>query len=531
MENYNNIDFNKILNRKEDEEEKKSDVSELSISLRKKKINQIISKNRISKIKNDEEKEFGNKELGDLCNLSKSLNEQKDVSKINNILDQLYFFLINFNSPIETDYIDISTLIQHLYTKMIKYKDKECIVSKSFDVFEQIIRLTPSQESGTDKYYRIFNSQYTQIFYQLIDYYQNNKKIMEKIFNFLITLVRQSDEIKEFLMKIPGLYFIQTFFSLDVKYPMHFIKLITSFCTYMQLDDLNMKDFEMLFIEKCDKIISLFYQENHKEPRDVINNIFMFQSVYKCLSYISQSTLKEILDTFLINKNNDITLYEKLLVFVKFDEEHLSFDLLTLTGNLYCSSKREYIQSLIECKSYIWVMDTLLQQFNNNKILKNAAWVLSNFVNVENYRKIFLKENYINDLIVVLKRSVCYEVMNELLSVILNLLDAVNETEIFSFIGSNIVESCCELLLNLKEPNLLKKVLSIINILLMKGDPNIYLGCYYKNKDDKITNVYKYQFDENGLENILNNISVNNKHNTISNIAQNILDHFYNEII
>jgi hypothetical protein len=90
-------------------------------------------------------------------------------------------------------------------------------------------------------------------------------------------------------------------------------------------------------------------------------------------------------------------------------------------------------------------MDTLLQQFNNNKILKNAAWALTNFVNVENYRKIFLKENYINDLIVVLKRSYCYEVMNELLLVILNLLDAVNETEIFSFIGSKIVESCCEL--------------------------------------------------------------------------------------
>ena len=373
MENYNNIDFNKILKRKEDEEEKKSDASELIISLRKKKINQIISKNRISKIKNNEEKEFGNKELGNLCNLSKSLIEQKNVSKINEILDQIYFFLINFNSPIETDYIDISILIQNLYTNMIKYKDNECIISKSFDVFEQIIRLTPSQESGTDKYCRIFNSQYTQIFYQLIDYYQNNKKIIEKIFNFLITLVQKSDEIKEFLMTIPGLYFIQSFFTLDVKYPLLFIKLLTSFCTLIQLDDLKMKDFEILFIEKCDKIISLFYQDNHKEPKDVINNIFMFQSVYKCLSYISQSTIKEILDSFLINKNNDITLYEKLLVFVKFDEEHLSYDLLTLTGNLYCSSKSEYIRSLIECKSYICVMDTLLQQFNNNKILNKYS--------------------------------------------------------------------------------------------------------------------------------------------------------------
>ena len=68
--------------------------------------------------------------MENLCKLSKSLNEQKNVSKINDILDQLYFFLINFNSPIETNFIDISTLIQQLYTKMINYKDKECIVSK-----------------------------------------------------------------------------------------------------------------------------------------------------------------------------------------------------------------------------------------------------------------------------------------------------------------------------------------------------------------------------------------------------------------
>ena len=261
MENYNNIDINKILLKKVDEESKKIEPSELAISLRKKKINKIISKNRILNIKKDIEEEFGNKELEKLCDLSKLLYEEKNISKIIDILDQLYFFFLNFNIPIETNYIDISTIIQHLYTKIIKYKDNEKIVSKIFDVFDQIIRLTPYEEE--EKFCRIFNSQYFQIIYELINYHQNNIKIIEKIFHFLITLNNNSDKIKELLMKNPGLYLIQTIFSLDSKYPTLFIKLITSFCSYKQLDDEIMKDFEIIFIEKCDKIISLFYQENH----------------------------------------------------------------------------------------------------------------------------------------------------------------------------------------------------------------------------------------------------------------------------
>lgn len=526
MENYNNIDINKILLKKIDEESKKIEPSELAISLRKKKINKIISKNRILNIKKDIEEEFGNKELEKLCDLSKLLYEEKNISKIIDILDQLYFFFLNFNIPIETNYIDISTIIQHLYTKIIKYKDNEKIVSKIFDVFDQIIRLTPYEEE--EKFCRIFNSQYFQIIYELINYHQNNIKIIEKIFHFLITLNNNSDKIKELLMKNPGLYLIQTIFSLDTKYPTLFIKLITSFCSYKQLDDEIMKDFEIIFIEKCDKIISLFYQENHNEPKDVINNIFIFQSLFRCLAYISQSINNEILDVFLINKKNDITLYEKLLTFVKFDEEHLSFNLLNITGNLFCSSKIQHIQTLIECKSYEWVMKILLQKFyNNNNIIKNAAWALSNFVNVEIYRIIFLNQNYIKDLIEVLKDNNCYEVKNELLSVLLNLLDALNEDEIYSVIGSNIIRCCCEFLINLKEPNLLKKILLIIKTLLEKGNPNTYLNPYYKNSNNKVTNVLKYRFDKCGLENILNEISFNNKHTIISDIAQLILNHFY----
>ena len=242
------------LNEKEKEELKRKGPSELAISLRKKKINQIIGKDRIPKEINQSEKEIKNYELDKLYNLSKLLYEEENFQKINDILDQLYFFLINIKTPIETSHIDISALIQHLYTKIILNKDKESLISKSFDIFDQIIRLTPSKE---DKYIRIFNQNYSQILYELIDFYQNNNKIMEKIFTFLTSLVLKSNEIKEYLMINPGLYLIQALFSLDTKYPLLFIKLITAFCSYEHLNDRTMKNFEILFIEKCDKIISL----------------------------------------------------------------------------------------------------------------------------------------------------------------------------------------------------------------------------------------------------------------------------------
>ena len=526
INNDNNIfSLNKLINQQEKEELKRIGPSELALSLRKKKINKLVGKNRINKIKNSSEMKFGNNELQKLCDLSKYLYEEKNIDKLNGILDQLYFFLLNFKDPIKTNYIDISNIIQHLYTIMILFKDKESIISKSFDTFEQLIRLTPSNEPN--KYCRIFNEQYSQILYELIDIYQNNKKIAEKIFNFLTILIEKSNKLKEYLMTNTGFYFIQTVFSLDTKYPLPFIKLLTSFCTFNQIHDKKMKEFQIMFLEKCDKIISLFYEENHKDPKDVINNSFLFHNLYKCLSYISQSMNHEIIDGFFITKKNDVSLYEKILTLSKFDKENLSNDILKITGNLYCSSEPKHIHILIECQSYQYIMEILLQQFNNNFTISNAAWALSNFVNSEEYRKIFLKENYINDLIIILRKNYSFEVRNELLSVISNLLSSINEVEIYSFVDSDLIPCCIELLIHLKEPNLLIKVLNIIQLLLFKGDPNIYLDCYYKNTDDKITNIYKYQFDCYGLDNILNNIETNTKNETVLKIVNMINEHYY----
>ena len=54
----------------EKEELKRKGPSELALSLRKKKINQIIGKTRIPKENNLSDKKFGNYELVKLCNLS-----------------------------------------------------------------------------------------------------------------------------------------------------------------------------------------------------------------------------------------------------------------------------------------------------------------------------------------------------------------------------------------------------------------------------------------------------------------------------
>ena len=218
MENIEEFSLEKLEKEKEKEELKREGPSELVLSLRKKKINQRLAQNRLPKERNPSNNEFDGNEMKKLCELSKNLNEEKNNEKTNDILDQIYFFFINFKTPIEPTYIDISGLIQHLYTKMLLYKNNESIISKSFDVFDQIIRLTPYDKNEySDKFIHIFNGKYSQILYELLDLYQKNNKISEKIFYFLTSLVEKSNKVKEYLMVIPGLYLIQSFFSLDTK--------------------------------------------------------------------------------------------------------------------------------------------------------------------------------------------------------------------------------------------------------------------------------------------------------------------------
>ena len=521
---YNNMNLGQI-NERFKEEQKRCGPSELALSLRKKKIEQILSKNRIITDKITSEELFGNNDLRKLCDLSKLLYEEKNILKINEILDHLYFFLLNIKEPISTNYIDRSILIQHLYTKIIAFKDNEILISKSFDVFEEIIRITPSENS--DKFYRIFNEQYIQILYELIDLYQNNRKIVEKLFTFLANLVVRSYKLKEYLMKNPGKYLIQTFFSLDTKYPLFFIKLMASFCNLPYIFFKEVKQFEIMIMEKCENIISLFYEENHTEPKNLINNSILFKNLFKCLSYMTQSINAEVINAFFINDKNEITLYEKILTFTKLNLENLSIEFLKITGNLFCSSNSNHIKNLIECKSYQLVFDILSQQYNNKEIVTLVTWGLSNFVNESDFREIFLKGNYINDLITVLQKFTSYQIILEILVVILNLLDSMEIPETFSLIGTKLVPCCIELLTNLKEPNLLMKVLAIVHLILIKSDPKLYLDEYYKNSDDKMINIFKFQFDYAGLDNILNDISINNKHENVRQTAKMILDHFY----
>ena len=529
------LDENKYFFKKIEEEKnefKCCGPSKLALNLRKRKINEKIGKSRISKSKNPFTVEFGNKELEKLNELSKFLYEQKDIKGIIESLDQLYIFLMNFKDPIKYNYIELSKIIPNLYTKMDSFKDKEIIITKIFDLFDQIIRLTSSYDE-VNKYCLILNKQYFQIILSLIDYYQNNNIIIEKIFNFLSILVEKSEALKIYLMTKPGFYFIQAIFSLDTKYPLFFIKLMYSFCFCKNINDLTMKDFEIMFVEKCDKIITLFYDQNHSEPRIVINNSLLFIKLYKCLSFISRCENKDIMDIFL-NSINNVTLYEKILAFEVFDKEHLAEEVLIIIGNLYCSTDIKHIQILIESNSYQYVMNELTQRFNKNIILENAAWAMVNFVNLEIYRTIFIKNGYINDLIILLKIINSYEVLNEILSIILNLFNGINGTDIYEFTKCDITGCLVYLLKNMKEPNLLNKILIIIKMLLIKGNPNNHLEKYYKNTDNKITNIYLYQFEYCGLYDVLNNLSIQNKHEIVSVYAKDIIDHFfdnYNEKI
>ena len=508
---------------KEKEDLEASGPSELALSLRKNRINKIIGKIRNS----NEEKimRFGKEEIKKLCDLSNILYEEKDEDKIIDILDQTYFFLIRFNQSIKSNYIDLSKIIPHLYTKLALLKEKENIILKIFDILDNIIRLTESNEIMS-KYCRIFNEQYCRTLSAIIEIYQNKSKLTEKFFNFLCNLTQKSDTIKCFLMTEPGFFFLKIVLGLDSKYPNLCMNLMSSFCTYNYEINEKMKDFQILFIEKCNKIITLFYDEDHIDPKNVINNSCIFTHLYKCLSYISLSYNKDVLDIFFIPDRNNVTLFEKMLTFENLDKDHLCNEALKIIGNLFNSNEITHIQNLIEYNSYQYVMDILLEKFNKDNIIKNAAWAMSNFVNNEHYRKIFIQNKYINDLIGIIRSNNNYLVIKDLLYIISNFLEAAQEYEIISLVDSDITSCCSGILTNNCEPTILIMTLKIVNLLLLKGDPNVYYECYYKNSDDKVINPFKYQLECYGIYDILENL-INIKNDDVYEKAQKIIEDYF----
>ena len=109
------------------------------------------------------------------------------------------------------------------------FERNETVLIKIYDVLEEIIKFFHPFDNN-DNCFCLSNEQFFQLIYKLIDIYQNNENIMKKILNFLSNLVEKFDQIKVFLMTIPGCYFIQSILSLDKLYPKYIIKLLNSFC-------------------------------------------------------------------------------------------------------------------------------------------------------------------------------------------------------------------------------------------------------------------------------------------------------------
>lgn len=517
--NYNNKNHQNNIN----------DSLKLTISLRKKKLNQILSQ---SKVKNESylsKQEEENENMSKLCELSKSLFEQKEVDNIINILDKIYFFIKNIKIPLKPNFIKLSSIIPHLYQKISLFEVEEVVIKKIFDIFEEILKFFSFDEIDKENYI-VFNEQYFQLIFRLIELYQNNEKIMKTIFNFLSCVIEKSTYLKEYFMKKPGCCLIQSILSLDVLYPSKVIQLLHSFCNCENLDESTMKEFEIFFIQECNKIISQFYEENLENQKIVFKNSKLFHDLYSCFSFISTSELKEVKDIFLINdKISGVSLFDKIISFEQFDRDNLSIKVLEILVNLFCYEELKYIEILIENNSYQYVMDRLLDNFSNKNIIHEASSALANFVNTPQYKKIFMDNQYLKDIICKIRNNNSYEIIKDLLFIISNFFFAIDEIDILSFIDSDIFVCCIELLINKKEPTILNSVLSIIEILLYKGNPNNILKSFYKESEEGVINPFKYQFDIYGLYDILSNTLINTKNEKVSSSIRRIICQYYNK--
>ena len=511
--------YKEIINSK-NLEQKLINNHETSLSLRKKKIEETINKQRTFQSKNFSKEEFGHKELSDLKKLAKSLLDENDENKVNNILDKICIFLMTFNKTIPFNLIQICNIIPYLYIKIQFLTSNDDTISKIFDIFKQIIRLTPNEI--IDNYIHIFNPQYFKLIIELINIQQNNNFIMGKIFDFLTSVLEKSDLLRQLLStEERGYYFLRCIFSLDTKYPVPFLQFLSAFHNLI-LDDVKNENFQLLLIEECDKILSSFYRDNHEEPKDVINNRNIFVNLYKCLTLMSSSDNKKVLDIFLVNQKDNCYLYKKILAFEKFDSQFLCEYVIKITGNLFCSDDTTHIENLIECGADNYIIESLRgKKLNKNNIISSAAWALSDFVLHEKCRKIFIEKNYINDLISVLISNGNYDVTMEILYTIVNLLTPLNEIEIVAFITSKICESCTAILMSHKDLKILILNFKIIDLLLGK----IYTD---DNSQRKIINPYKIKFDYCNLKEILNNISCSSEYvEKVSETAEYLLEKYF----
>ena len=194
------------------------DLSELSISLRKKKINQILNETHFPNESNISKEEEENQNVSKLCSYSRNLLEEKEKEKIINILDKIYFFLINIKIPLKLNFIKLSGIMSNLYQKLSLFESDEVVLNKIFDVLEEIIKFIPL-DNPDENNSSLFNENHFQLIYKLIEIYQNNENFLKKIFIILSKLILISDYIKEYLMTKPGYYFIQSLLDLDQKYP------------------------------------------------------------------------------------------------------------------------------------------------------------------------------------------------------------------------------------------------------------------------------------------------------------------------
>ena len=75
----------------------------------------------------------------------------------------------------------------------------------------------------------------------------------------------------------------------------------------------------------------------------------------------------------------------------------------------------------------------------------------------------------------------------------------------------------------------MNSVLSIIEILLYKGNPNNILKSFYKESEEGLINPFKYQFDIYGLYEILSNTLINTKNEKVCSSIRRIICQYYNK--